>query len=238
MKKSLFVLIFAGAVGSIGILVNCGNSESGNAPEPGIQATEPDRAKAPKEMLLAAAPKKETAKPAAGKPAKSAAELEKEKALQNPYPNDFGSEKLTDEELKAYSPELQEAYKKMAVKCSACHAPSRPLNSQFVEGGGKDKAARSAHSKKLKEQHKDELVWQIEANIWERYVKRMSAKPGCNVGKDAKAIWQFLVADSLQRKTGANAKKWEAHRRKLLAEFKEKHPSRYKELFGAQSKAE
>lgn len=193
---------------------------------------------------FAAAPEKPGKK--ADKPAKSAAEQEKEKALQNPYPNDLGPNELDDEYLKTLSPNILKGYKLLVGKkkpdgsydgkCAACHFPNRPLNSQFLEAPGKDDKEREANAKDLAAKHKDSEVWQVEAAIWKRYVKRMSAKPGCNVGKDAKAIWEFLVADSLQRKTGANAKKWEDHRRKLLAEFKEKYPARHKELFGGEEK--
>ncbi|MBI3008957.1 MAG: hypothetical protein HYY56_05550 [Candidatus Omnitrophica bacterium] len=75
------------------------------------------------------------------------------------------------------------------------------------------------------------LVWQVEDNIWERYVKRMMRKPGCEMTVDeAKSIWKFLVYDSKERKLKDPAQ-WEKHRQKLLDDFKAKHPERYKELY-------
>jgi len=91
------------------------------------------------------------------------------------------------------------------------------------------------------EMFKDKMVWQVEGKtasgpgIWERYVKKMMAKPGCNISPDeGKRVWQFLTYDSEKRKTGANAAKWAEHRRKLLADFKAKYPDRYRELYEVQ----
>ena len=75
-------------------------------------------------------------------------------------------------------------------------------------------------------------VWQPEADIWQRYVKRMMSKPGCEITEaEGKAVYQFLRYDSNQRKVGKNKASWKAHREKLLADFKAKYPERYKELY-------
>jgi len=160
-------------------------------------------------------------------------EAEKAKALANPYPNDFGPTLI---DASKYPAEIQATYKTLlTVKCARCHQASRPLNSQFLEpyGTKAEKAAKLVEWKqKNPEIFKDRAVWQPEANIWERYVKRMMAKPGCNIQPaEGRKIWQFLTYDSEQRKTGANAAGWEKQRRQLLADFKAKHPARYNELF-------
>lgn len=160
-------------------------------------------------------------------------EAEKAKALANPYPNDFGPGTI---DVSSYPPEMQATYKNLlSVKCARCHQSSRPLNSQFLEPYGKkeDKAKKLAEWKASNpEIFGDKKVWQPETNIWERYVKRMMAKPGCNIQPaEGKKIWEFLTYDSEKRKTGANAQKWAEHRRKLVADFKAAHPARYKELF-------
>jgi hypothetical protein len=160
-------------------------------------------------------------------------EAEKAKALANPYPNDDGP---TTIDVSSYPPDIQATYKNLFLqKCARCHQSSRPLNSQFLEPYGKkeDKDKKLADWKtKYPEIFKDPLVWQPETTIWQRYVKRMMAKPGCNISQpEGKKIWEFLTYDSEQRKTGANAAKWAEQRRKLLADFKVKHPARYKELF-------
>ena len=157
---------------------------------------------------------------------KTAAELEKEKALANPYPNDLGPDKI---DVSGYNPEQQAGYKLLLDKCSRCHTPSRPLNSQFLQLKAEEQAKIKSSNPEI---FKDKLVWQVEDAVWQRYVKRMMTKPGCAInGADAKKIFYFLVEDSKRRKTGANAKAWADHRRKLLAQFKEKYPARYKELF-------
>jgi mono/diheme cytochrome c family protein len=166
-------------------------------------------------------------------------EAEKAKALANPYPNDDGPLSI---DVSSYPPDIQNTYKNIfLVKCQRCHQASRPLNSQFVEPYG-DKKGHAAKIAQWKTEHpemfQDKLVWQAEGwtpsqpGIWERYVKKMMSKPGCNISVDeGRKIWQFLTYDSEKRKTGANAAKWGEHRRKLLADFKAKHAARYKELF-------
>ncbi len=174
---------------------------------------------------------------------KSAAELEKEKATQNPYPNDLGPQEI-DARVKAYPSRFKEGYMLLKARCSQCHQPARPLNSRFVEPYVNDeriddpekrmslkRAALAEWKKSSPEIFKDPTVWQPEADVWSRYVKRMMSKPGCKIDKpEGKAIWEFLVYDSNQRKLGKNAATWKAHRKKLVDAFKKKYPERYKEL--------
>lgn len=173
-------------------------------------------------------------------PAAYAAEMsEKEKALANPYANDFGPETLPDDVIKSYPANIQAGYKKLVSKtggCAQCHSAARPLNSRFVEpSGGTDDAKQEASLAVLKKEQpdlfKDASVWQVEVKVWNRYVKRMMNKPGCGIQKaDGKAIWQFLAHDSIARKTGANAAKWAAHRKGLIEKLKTEKPKRYAEL--------
>src|SRR5882672_5829477 len=179
---------------------------------------------------------------AADPPAATSYEAEKAKALANPYPNDAGPATV---DVSSYPQELQDTYHNLfLVRCARCHQPSRPLNSQFVEPSG-PKTEHAAKIAKWKSEHlemfKDKLVWQVEGwtpsqpGVWERYVKKMMSKPGCNISQpEGKKIWQFLTYDSEHRKTGANAAKWAEHRRKLLADFKAAHPDRYRELYEVQ----
>ena len=77
----------------------------------------------------------------------------------------------------------------------------------------------------------------MEDGIWQRYVKRMMAKPGCDISKAAgKAIWEFISHDSRARKTGKNSAAWAASRGKLLADFEKNQPKRYQELYSAKAK--
>jgi hypothetical protein len=172
----------------------------------------------------------------------SSYEAEKAKALKNPYANDFGPASV---DVSSYPQEIQDTYKNIfLVKCQRCHQASRPLNSQFVEPSA-PKEQHAAVIAKWKSEHpemfQDKLVWQIEGKsasgpgIWERYVKKMMSKPGCNIQPaEGKKVWQFLCYDSEKRKTGTNAAKWAEHRRKLLADFKAKYPDRYRELYEVQ----
>ncbi len=169
----------------------------------------------------------------AGEAAKSAAELEKEKAMKEPFANDLGPDKL---DVAAYPKDAQDGYKVLQAKCTTCHTASRPLNSQFTETDGKDAGARDAAAAALLKSDadiaKNKHVWQVEGGIWQRYVKRMMNKPGCTVSKDdGKKIWAFLAHDSRVRKIGAKKGEWKAHREKLLADFKTKFPKRYEELY-------
>jgi len=173
-------------------------------------------------------------------PGAHAAEMsEKEKALASPYPNDLGPNSLPEETLKAYPANVQAGYKLLTVRCAQCHQPARPLNSRFVEPeGGMDDAKQQASLDAMKkanpEMFKDLTIWQPEVKIWNRYVKRMMNKPGCNIEKsEGKKIWEFLEYDGAHRKTGANAAKWAEHRKKLVEEFKTKYPKRYEELKAA-----
>lgn len=156
-----------------------------------------------------------------------AAKAEREKALANPYPNDFGPAKLDD--VSSYTPERREGYRLMLDKCARCHTPARPLNSQFLDLKPDELAALKARQPEI---FRDKKVWQPETGVWQRYIKRMMAKPGCDIpDAQGRKIFRFLVEYSRREKTGPNAAKWAAHRRKLLAEFKQKYPARYKELF-------
>lgn len=191
-------------------------------------------------FVPAASAAKSAAKPAA----KSAADLEREKALANPYPSDFGPDHLDPAVLASYPKPIQEGYRAMlgnkkTKNCQACHTASRPLNSRFVEPVGKTLMDKEAAIAKLKKEHpeyfKDGAVWQIEAHAWLRYVRRMMSKPGCNIkNADGKKIWEFLVYDSWHRKLGANAAAWKAHREQLIEKLKEhdkaNHTNRYQEL--------
>lgn len=182
--------------------------------------------------------------------AKTPAELEKEKAMQNPYPNDYGPEKLDDAVIKGYPADKQAGYKLLLQRCSQCHTPRRPLNSRFVEpdaGAGVTPANRDAKEgavvAKWKSEHpewfKSSGVWQIEPGIWSRYVKRMLNKPGCGksaggqmTAEEAKKIYEFLVYDGQRRKLGDNAASWKTHREQLIEKLKAENPKRYDELKG------
>lgn len=188
-------------------------------------------------VLLAAA--FAAAVPSKAAPTQAEIDAVKKQALANPFANDLGPNEI---DVSKYPADKQEGYKLLRDRCAQCHEPRRPLNSQFAETEGKDLAERKANAEKLMKDHpelfKDKSVFQIEGDIWQRYVKRMMSKPGCGAdagGKmtsaDAKKIWAFLVYDSNERKI-KHPDEWKAHREKLLAEFKTKYPKRFDELYG------
>lgn len=137
-------------------------------------------------------------------PAPAASRTEKDKARAEPYANDLGPATLPAERVASYSAALRGGYELTLTRCAQCHTAARPLNSEFVD-----------------------------TETWRRYVKRMMAKPGCEItGAEGRKIWEFLVHDSKIRKTGQNAAAWTAHRRALLEQFKREHPDRWKLLYG------
>ena len=148
-------------------------------------------------------------------------------AVSDLYPNDMGPDSI---DVSSYPPEHKKTYAMFKFKCAACHTIARPINSQFLELSLEEQAKWKKQDPDL---FKDKKIVQVEDGMWERYVKRMMAKPGCPVkGEDGKKVWQFLVYDSKARKTGDNAKAWREHRKKLLADFKKANHEGYEKLFG------
>ena len=83
-----------------------------------------------------------------------------------------------------YPPDMQARYKVFADKCSKCHTLARAINCEFV----------------LDEE-------------WERYVKRMMRKGGSLISPDeGKQIFEFLVYDSMTRKSELYKKAKEANK--------------------------
>lgn len=158
--------------------------------------------------------------------AAAAAEPESKTAVSDLYPNDMGPDEI---DVSAYPKEMRDKYKVFKFKCAACHTIARPINSQFLELTAAEIAEAKKSDPKLLA---DERILMAEEGMWNRYVKRMMAKPGCPVGKDGKPIWEFLVYDSKARKTGANAAAWRKHRKHLLHEYAEKYRDSYHKLYG------
>ena len=165
----------------------------------------------------------------------SAAEAEKAKAASNPYANDLGPDKI---DVSGYLKQYQEGYAVLQTKCAKSHTSARPIGSQFVEPVGKNVEERKAKAEAFKksdpDMFKDKNIWQVEGDIWQRYVKRMMSKPGCDITKDeGKKVWEFLAYDSVRRKTGPNKAQWRNQRQAFLEQFKAKFSARYKELYEA-----
>lgn len=99
-------------------------------------------------------------------------------------------------DVSKYPADIQAAYKDFEGQCSKCHDLTRPLNAPY--------ATREE---------------------WQRYVKRMMSKPGCEMTMEkAKRIHRFLTHDSQVRKLmpdGQTAtKEWLAYLEELKARYK------------------
>jgi len=155
---------------------------------------------------------------------------DKEKALANPYANDLGPDSV---DTSKYPKEVVKGYALLKEKCTKCHTASRPLNAQFVE---LSKADLEKFKKAAGKYADDPALYKVDDGVWKRYVKRMASKPGCELKTvaDQKTIHQFLVYDSIARKTGDQMEAWVKHRKGLLEEFKKKYPKRYEELYASE----
>lgn len=159
---------------------------------------------------------------------------EMERSKRMPYANDFGSSTI---DVTGYPPEMQKIYTELvAPKCGRCHTMARVVDSEFVQPTG-DAAIRKEKITEWQQQHPEMFfernVWRVGDAMWERYVRRMMAKPGSDISvAEVKEITEFLAYDSEQRKTGKNAQTWATYRRKLLAAFKQSNPKQSKALYG------
>ena len=85
---------------------------------------------------------------------------------------DKGPSKIDPKVLATYAPQAKAIYNLFRNKCSKCHTLARPLNTD------------------------------LSPTKWEEYVKRMMSKPGSGIKpSEAKQIWQFLVYDTVKRRT-------------------------------------
>jgi hypothetical protein len=48
---------------------------------------------------------------------------------------------------------------------------------------------------------------------------------------ESRDIWEFLVYDSIHRKTGVLGASWQKERRALLKKFSEQYPDKFKERY-------
>ncbi|MBI3553385.1 MAG: hypothetical protein HY077_12895 [Elusimicrobia bacterium] len=149
-----------------------------------------------------------------------------------PFPNDKGPDSI---DVSAYPKEQQETYRVFLKRCSTCHTPARALNAQFLQLSPEEQEKAKREDPEL---FKDKKVVEVDDAIWSRYVKRMMSKPGSTVGGDGKKIFELMVYDSKQRKLGANALAWRAHRKSLLEKFKQEYTEVYEKLFGKDETAQ
>ena len=102
----------------------------------------------------------------------SAAQTAKSDKSTVSFAADKGPSKIDPKVLATYSPKAKAIYSLFRNKCSKCHTLARPINTD------------------------------LSPTKWEEYVKRMMSKPGSGINpSEAKQIWQFLVYDTVKRKT-------------------------------------
>jgi len=78
-------------------------------------------------------------------------------------PQDRGPDRIPEQKLSAFPPEMQQRYQLFSQKCSKCHTLARPLNAKF------------------------------RGLEWQKYVKRMMRRPGSEITEaEGREIYQFL----------------------------------------------
>lgn len=148
------------------------------------------------------------------------------------YANDMGPAEI---DVSDYPPRMQTLYRSNFQKnCSVCHTPARALNSEFLEiDGSALEELRRSHPAWLA----DPWVLKAGKDIWKKYVKQMKMRPPCCGAcpvmtlSESRDIWEFLVYDSIHRKTGVLGASWQKERRALLKKFSEQYPEKFKERY-------
>ncbi len=148
------------------------------------------------------------------------------------FANDIGPSEI---DVSDYPARMQAIYReKFLPLCSVCHGAARAVNAEFLE---MDESSLSG----LRRDHpgllSDPQVLRADKDVWKRYIKRMKMRPPCcgacpvMTQEDSKDVWEFLVYDSIQRKTGPRAGEWQKRRRELLEEFARRYPQKYKHRY-------
>lgn len=136
-------------------------------------------------------------------------------------PEDLGPATI---DVSSYPPEFQKTYYDLFVPLFGFlrGGAARALNSPLLEVSAQQEAALRREAPGLFE---DSGVLRAGPDVWRKEVARIRDRPRCCgacptlTTEDARALWRFLVYDSLQRKTGPAARSWIAHRRSLLRRF-------------------
>lgn len=149
--------------------------------------------------------------------------LRAEPALKGPpkLPEDLGPAVI---DVSSYPPDQQRAYREVFLRVYPFleGGPARALNSPLLEI---DPAAEGVERRAHPEAYADPSLIAPSRDGWRKEVLRVKLRPPCCGAcpilsrEDANRLWTFLVYDSIQRKTGAAAGAWFAHRRDLLRRF-------------------
>lgn len=147
-------------------------------------------------------------------------------------PEDLGPSEI---DVSGYPPEHQKAYREIFLPVfKFLEGPARVLNSPLIE---MDPRLEEKERLKNPELFADPLLAEVSQDAWRKKVNEIRTKPPCCGAcpvlslQDARALWRFLVYDSLARKTGKNAGAWMRRRRSLLERFKREYPERFDKLY-------
>lgn len=143
------------------------------------------------------------------------------------FPEDLGPEKIN---ISQYPPQYRKTYYEVFLKVYGfLGTQARVINSPLVEMDPQlEETERRLHPALFA----DPLIAIPTRNGWKREVEKIRRRPPCCGAcpvlsrQDAMRLWEFLVYDSIIRKTGPHASGWIRHRQKLLRQFEKTHPDR------------
>ena len=147
-------------------------------------------------------------------------------------PDDLGPAEI---DVSGYPDSYQKTYREIFLPAfRVWGTTARVINSPIIEMDPQaERDERNAHP----ELFSDSRVAQPTADGWKRFVADIRRKPPCCgacptlTKTQAKELWEFLVFDSLRRKTGSRADEWIRHREDLLRRFETEYPESYGKLY-------
>lgn len=147
-------------------------------------------------------------------------------------PEDLGPSEI---DVSSYPEEHQKTYRETFLPVFEFFGTAaRMVNSPLVE---LDPALEEAEARLHPDLFSDPLIARATRDGWRREIAAIHRRPPCCGAcpvltlDQARALWRFMVYDSLARKTGDNAEKWIAHRRSLMERFRALHPDRMETLY-------
>ena len=147
------------------------------------------------------------------------------------YPEDLGPATI---DITNYPPRYQKIYQDiLKPMLGSFGGPARLFNSPIIELNSEQERAERRSNPRL---FSDSLIAQPSAKGWKKRVEEIRLRPPCCgacavlTRENAKQLWEFLVYDSLARKTGKNAQDWIRHREALVERFQREYSERFKQI--------
>ncbi|MBI2385480.1 MAG: hypothetical protein HYV14_05630 [Elusimicrobia bacterium] len=136
-------------------------------------------------------------------------------------PEDLGPATI---DVSSYPPEQRRVYKEVFLRVYGFldGGPARAINSPLLEI---DPAGEAAERRAHPGEYSDASLVAPSRDGWRREVLRVKLRPPCCgacpvlSGEEARQLWNFLVYDSVRRKTGPAAAAWFSSRRELIRRF-------------------